>query len=249
MLWPIAIALRQLILPAHCLACGRPAQAGRMPLCKPCSHTLARLIEAPYCPRCGRHAGPHTADENGCLFCRLYPIHHDATVRVGAYEDPLRRLILACKYQRQPEIAPFLGRLLMERLAMAPWLDLVDLVVPVPLHWRRRCKRGFNQAEMLARAMGGAGGRRLVRRQLLRVRSTPHQRLLAAGRRQANVRGAFAVRRGTSALEGKRILLVDDIMTSGSTVAECTQVLKKAGAGAVYVAIVATADYDEPGPW
>jgi ComF family protein len=218
-------------------------------LCEPCSLALARLIEAPYCPRCGRHAGPHTADETGCLFCRRYPIRHMATVRVGAYEDPLRRLILACKYEGRTLLALLLGRLLAERLALAPWADQVDLVVPVPLHWMRRCRRGYNQAALLARALTGPGGRRLARRRLLRVRATPHQRLLPAAQRRANVRGAFAVGRDAAAVQGKSVLLVDDIMTSGTTVAECTRVLQEAGAKAVYVAVVATADYDEPGPW
>jgi ComF family protein len=250
MIGPILLTLRQLLLPAHCLACGHPAPAdSRMSLCEPCSRHLAALVEAPFCPRCGRHAGPHTVDESGCLFCRLYPIRHDATVRVGAYQDPLRRLILACKYNGRAQVAPLLGRLLAERVALASWADQVDLVVPVPLHWTRRCRRGFNQASLLAQAMTRLGGRTLARRRLLRVRATPHQRLLPAAKRRANVRGAFAVRRYANGLQGKSVLLVDDVMTSGTTVAECTRVLKKAGARAVYVAVVATADYDEPGPW
>jgi ComF family protein len=250
MIGPILRSLSQLLLPAHCLACGQPVAAdGRTPLCGPCGRALAKLIEAPFCPRCGRHVGPHTVDESGCVFCRVYPIRHDATVRVGAYEDPLRGLILACKYQGRTHVAPLLGRLLAERLAATPWADQVDLVVPVPLHWTRRCRRGFNQAALVAGAMTAAGGRRLARRHLLRVRATPHQRLLPASERPANVRGAFALRRRAEDLKGKSILLVDDVMTSGTTVAECVRVLKKAGAAAVYVAVVATADYDEPGPW
>jgi ComF family protein len=168
---------------------------------------------------------------------------------VGAYQDPLRRLILACKYEGRAQVAPLLGRLLAERVALASWADQVDLVVPVPLHWTRRCRRGFNQAALLAQAMTRLGGRTLARRRLLRVRATPHQRLLPPAGRRANVLGAFAVRRYAGGLEGKSVLLVDDVMTSGTTVAECTRVLKEAGAAAVYVAVVATADYDEPGPW
>jgi ComF family protein len=252
MLAPAISSLKQLLLPAHCLECGRPyPPAARHPLCDACSRALARLIEAPYCPRCGRHAGPYSADSGGCLFCRHYPIKHDATVRVGDYKEPLRGLLLRCKYQRRPDLAPTLGRLLAERLAATDWGDLVDLVVPVPLHWMRRCRRGFNQAELLARVLAaGAGGRRVARRKLLRVRATPHQRLLPAEDRKKNVRGAFILRpRAAKEIAGRRILLVDDIMTSGSTVAECTRVLREAGAAAVYVAVVATADFDEPGPW
>ena len=212
-------------------------------------------MEMPYCPRCGRHAGPYTADERGCIFCRKFPIRHDATVRVGQYEGPLKALILRYKNQRRMELGTIMGRWLAERLAAAPWADLVEVVVPVPLHWSRRFSRGFNQAEGLARELAasdlpvGEAGRRVSARRLLRVRPTPHQRMLAAGQRRQNVRDAFRVRGGTDDLKGRNVLLVDDVMTSGTTIAECTSVLKKAGAAAVYVAVVATADYDYPGTW
>jgi ComF family protein len=260
MLRPLLVSLRQLILPAHCAACGGPAAPdGRAPLCGTCGQALAELIEAPYCLRCGRHAGPHTMDERGCIFCRNYPIRHDATVRLGRYEGPLKRLILGCKYERRPHLAPVLGRLLAERLALAPWADTVEAVVPVPLHWTRHAKRGYNQAEMLARSLVAAGGLgtgptragrgpRVVRH-LRRTRATQHQARLHSSDRQESVRGAFEVRRGAADLKGKTVLLVDDVMTSGTTVAECTRVLKAGGASAVYVAVVATADYDEPGVW
>jgi ComF family protein len=250
MFGPLLAAFRQLMLPTHCAACDGPAPADRrFPFCDPCGRALAALVAAPYCPRCGRHAGPHTADERGCMFCRLYPIQHDATVRIGQYADPLRGLILRYKYQGRAQIAAVLGRLLGERLAMAPWADTVDLIVPVPLHWTRQAMRGYNQAELLAGAVADAGGKARVRRRLLRVRPTPHQNRLPAGERRRNVRGAFQVGRRASDLQGKAVLLVDDVMTSGTTVAECTEVLKSGGAAAVYVAVVATADYDEPGPW
>jgi len=256
MLRTLAVSLRQLLLPAHCAACGRPSDPeARLPLCEGCSREIARLTEMPYCPRCGRHAGPYTADERGCIFCRKFPIRHDATVRVGQFAGPLGALILRYKYQRRMELGTIMGRWLAERLAAAPWADLVEVVVPVPLHWSRRFSRGFNQAEGLARELAasdlpaGQAGRRVSARRLLRVRSTPPQRMLAAGQRRRNVRGAFRVRGGAAKLEGRNVLLVDDVMTSGTTIAECTRVLKKAGAAAVYVAVVATADYDYPGTW
>jgi ComF family protein len=146
------------------------------------------------------------------------------------------------------ELGTIMGRWLAERLAAAPWADLVQVIVPVPLHWSRRFSRGFNQAEGLARELA-ASDRRVAARRLLRVRPTPHQRMLAAGQRRRNVLGAFRVRGGAAELEGRNVLLVDDVMTSGTTIAECTRVLKKAGAAAVFVAVVATADYDYPGSW
>jgi len=239
------------VLPAHCAACGAPSPAeSRLPLCQPCSRALAACLEEPFCLRCGRHIGPHTVDKQGeCLFCRLYPIRHEATVRVGSYEEPLKSLILKCKHSRRPDVASLLGRLLSERVALTPWADRVDVVAPVPLHWSRRLNRGFNQADMIAGLVVAAGIGRLGRRVLRRVRPTPLQSGLPASARAGNVRGAFRPGSNAADIAGCNVLLVDDVMTSGSTVAECVKVLKKAGAADVYVAIVATASFDHPGPW
>jgi ComF family protein len=250
MLRSLGASFMQLLLPRHCVACGNAAaRDGRFPLCGPCGQAMAELIQAPYCPRCGRHSGPGTFDEQGCLFCRRFPVGHDATVRVGAYAHPLKSIILRCKYQRQPELASVLGRLLRERLAIAPWVDLVDEIIPVPLHWTRRLRRGFNQAELVAREVASAVDRPL-RQRLRRTRPTEPQSRLAASERRKAVRGAFEVRgTGAAPLKHRTVLLVDDVMTSGTTVAECARILKKAGTRAVYVAVISTADYDEPGLW
>jgi ComF family protein len=250
MLRAIAASLGQLLVPAHCAACGDAAGGeGRFPLCRACGRAMAALIEAPYCPRCGRHSGPGTFDQEGCLFCRQYPIRHDATVRVGAYEHPLKSLILRCKNQRQRELASVLGRLLSERLAAAPWVDLVEEIIPVPLHWTRRFRRGFNQSQEVARVLAAAVDRPW-RERLRRIRPTERQSRLAASERRKAVRGAFRIRgRGAASLKGRTVLVVDDVMTSGTTMAECVRVLKDAGVRAVYVAVISTADYDEPGPW
>jgi ComF family protein len=250
MLRAIAASVGQLLVPALCAACGDAAgEGGRFPLCRACGEAMAALIQAPYCPRCGRHSGPGTFDEQGCLFCRLYPIHHDATVRVGAYEHPLKSLILRYKNQRRQELASVLGRLLSERLAVAPWGDLVEEIIPVPLHWTRRVRRGFNQSQEVARVLASAVDRPL-RQRLRRIRRTEHQSRLAASERRKAVRGAFQIRgRDAAPLKDRTVLVVDDVMTSGTTMAECVRILKKAGVRAVYVAVISTADYDEPGPW
>jgi len=264
MLRSLWVAFRELVLPTHCVACERRApRDAPFTLCSACGRAMAGLIEVPHCPRCGRGAGPHAFDLDGCSLCRGRPLRYDGLARVGPYKDPLKSLILAYKYGRRQDLGPVLGRLLAERVALAPWADLVDLVVPVPLHWRRRVVRGFNQATALAqevvRAMdrppvarlrqGGAPLRRGEARRLLRVRPTPHQTRLPPGRRVENVRGAFAVRGEASAVKGRRLLLVDDVLTSGATVGECARVLKRAGAASVFAAVLAVAGPNEPGPW
>jgi len=242
-----------LVLPRHCSACEAPAPGdGRVALCAECGRAMAGLLETPHCPRCGRGAGPRTFDLDGCSLCRARPLPYDGVARVGPYHEPLRSLILAYKYRERRDLGPILGRLLAERVALAPWADLVDLVAPVPLHWTRRVLRGFNQAFALAREVAGGDGRAAserVARRLWRVRATPHQTRLPPARRVENVRGAFAVRGRASVVVGKRVLLVDDVLTSGATIGECARVLRRAGAAAVYAAVVAVAGPDEPGPW
>jgi len=252
MLSRLLTSVGQLVLPVHCAACGAPAPTDRRwPLCEVCGREMADLITAPYCPLCGRRAGPYTVGPEGCLFCRKFPVRFSAAVRVGPYGGPLKTLILRCKYERRTAIAGALGRLLRERLALAPWADQVDLVVPVPLHWARRIGRGFNQAALLARELAAAApkAKGVSTRLLRRTRPTPHQTNLPAPQRRKNVRGAFVARGANDALKGKGVLLVDDVMTSGTTIGECTRVLRRAGARDVYVAVAATADYDEVGLW
>ncbi len=250
MLRALMRSLGQLVLPAHCGVCGSPAAPdGRFGLCEPCGAGLAGLLQTPHCPRCGRSAGPHTVDLDGCSLCRGKRLPFDGVVRVGPYAEPLRALILAHKYRRRSELGPLLGRLLAERAALSGWIDRVESIVPVPLHWTRRAWRGFNQAAPLGRELVRAspGGRSAAG--LLRVRPTPHQTRLPPSRRAANVRGAFGVRGRDGALRGRRVLLVDDVMTSGATLGECARTLRRAGAAEVYVAVVAVAGADETGPW
>jgi ComF family protein len=239
----------QLILPAQCAACSSAAPPDRrVPLCEPCSNLLAELMAKPVCPRCGRTTGPYAFDDSGCARCRTHRLLFEAAVRVGPYDEPLRDLIFGCKYERRPELGHVLARLLAERLALAPWADLVDVIVPVPLYWTRTLRRGFNQADLVARDLAAACGKRAVRG-LLRVRPTPPQARLDAAGRAANVKGAFDLRPGATDLAGKSVLLVDDVMTSGSTVAECARALKRAKVAAIFVAVVATADYDDITKW
>lgn len=250
MLRSLWISLRELLLPSHCAACGSPApRDDRFALCEACGRALAGLVEVLYCPRCGRGAGPYSFDLDGCGMCRRKSVPYDGVARIGPYAEPLRDLVLTYKYGRRRELGPVLGRLLAERVALAPWADRVDMVVPVPLHWRRRVGRGFNQAAGLAGEVVRATRRRLVSRPLLRVRSTVHQTRLPPSRRAENVRGAFAVRGRAATLAGRRILLVDDVLTSGATMGECARTLKRAGAASVYAAVVAVAGPHEPGPW
>ena len=177
-------------------------------------------------------------DEQGrCGLCRRGVSGFDAAYSFGFYEGELRELIHLFKYGRVQTLAKSLGKLLALAL---PRDQRFDLIVPMPLHWRRRWSRGFNQADLLSREIG----RRTsipVKNAVRRVRSTTTQAGLTNAKRRANVSGAFRVRRRGS-LHGQRILLIDDVMTTGATAASCARALKRAGAKQVTLLTLARVD-------
>jgi ComF family protein len=168
-------------------------------------------------------------------------------VAYGAYEGALRELIHIFKYQRVRSAAPLLGKLLREAVQEAGLAGPLA-VIPVPLWPKKRQERGFNQAEEIARSFCRAqasAGIQLKATLLIRSRETTSQTGLTRAQRHANLRGAFAVRHQEK-LRGRRILLVDDVMTTGSTASECARVLLRAGAKEVFVATVARATREVP---
>ncbi len=180
-------------------------------------------------------------DQGRCALCRRGARGFDAAYSFGFYENELRKLIHLFKYGRIQTLAAPLGRLLALAL---PRGQGFDVIVPMPLHWRKRWGRGFNQAELLAHEIG----RRTyipVRNALRRVRDTAPQAGLTSAKRRKNVSGAFqAARRSKNrtALEGRSVLLIDDVMTTGATAASCARALKRGGARHVTLLTLARAD-------
>ncbi|MFN7919022.1 MAG: ComF family protein [Bryobacteraceae bacterium] len=177
------------------------------------------------------------APDGLCPLCRDGLTGFDAAYTYGGYEGALRRLIHVFKYDGVTTLAEPLGRLLARAL---PRDIEFDLVVPAPMHWRRRWSRGFNQAELLAREIG----RRIsvpVKPALRRGRNTPSQAGLTSAARRRNLAGAFRVS-DPKKVAGKHVLLVDDVLTTGTTAAVCARALKRAGAARVTVLTLARAD-------
>ena len=232
--------LCDLIFPPACHLCGAPARPGQL------ACAAHRLPRAPGGPRCGRCAGrlpPALPDGNDCAECRRRPLRLARVVALGDYRDPpvLREWILAFKHGGRPALAAPLGRLLARRLAAADGLDGEPVLVPVPLHPLRRLERGFDQALLLASEVS----RRLdvpCRRALWRVRSTPPQGEPHAGGRASNVRGAFRLHpEERRHVEGRRVWLVDDVLTSGATAEACARVLRRGGARRVSALVLGRA--------
>lgn len=236
-------ACLRLLFPVPCLLCAGPLGAGAAAqVCGPCWASLPRLPENG-CATCGRPLGgaggvPDAPGDSPlrCGACQRRQPPYELARAVLPYRDagPVRALLLALKHGRRRALAVPLARLM--HAAAAGRLDLTafDALVPVPLHWRRRRERGFNQAAALAEGLGRAAGRPVLRRGLVRARPTPPQSGDRMARRR-NVRGAFAVRGTPRGIRAKRLLLIDDVFTTGATAEECARVLRRAGAAAVGV--------------
>lgn len=171
------------------------------------------------------------------MLCRLGLTGFDAVYSYGSYEGTLRKLIHLFKYDGMRPLAKPLGQLLARVL---PTTQQFDYVVPVPMHWRRRFQRGFNQSELLATQIA----RRWnvpVSKALRRVKATVPQVRLTNAKRRANLAGAFALKESVN-LKNARILLVDDVFTTGATAAACARVIKNAGAKQVALLTLARTD-------
>jgi ComF family protein len=239
----LAAGLLHLIFPTPCPICRRPLDTARRgPLCGACWQALERMPPAG-CHRCGwPFPAEGTADGARrplCQRCRETRDHFEIARAALRYREGgvARAAILLCKHGGRLDLLRHLARLLAEegaaRLTARDW----DAVVPVPLHWRRRWRRGFNQAEVLARVFGRRHGLRLLRWCLVRAHATPPQHGDASARRR-NVRDAFVVR-GAARIAGRRVLLVDDVFTTGATANACAAALRAAGASAVGVLTLA----------
>lgn len=231
-------ALLDWFYPRHCCHCEQPIEepAANI-LCRACFGDLrAGRIEGDLCDRCGL---PMTTERNTlCLDCRLEERHFDLARAFFSYSGPAASVIKSYKFKNNFH----LGSQFLRGILKSGWLP-TDIqrpagVVPVPLHPRRRRERGFDQALPLGRVLSKHYQCELVRRALVRERYTGQQARLPASRRWDNVRNAFAVTR-PQRVEGLRLLLVDDVMTTGMTADQCAKELKAAGAERVEVLTLA----------
>lgn len=230
------------VLPPQCLACDAlVATPGS--LCAAC-WIEAKFITAPQCSVCGV---PYSFDPGADAVCgaciRTRPLY-DRARAVLHYDDLGRRLVVSFKHGDRTHGAPTFGRWLAR--AGGELIADADLAAPVPLHRLRLLRRRFNQSAMLAQAVcrSDAGeDLEFAPDLLLRRRHTPSQAGLNAAQRRRNVRNAFAVNpRRAGRIEGRRVLLVDDVFTTGATVSECARILLKAGASAVDILTIARVD-------
>jgi ComF family protein len=239
--WLIALreALDALVFPWACPVCGEEGSGG--PFCRSCRQGLleqSARTTASACPRCALSAGPFSDLRGGCAVCRDHSLGFDAALALGPYSGDIQDLCLRLKHERNAWLAAWLADIFVEaRCDAISHLPRDAWIVPVPLHWRRRWRRGYNQAEALAHGLA----RRLslpIHQPLRRLVAT--ERLAHKGRtaRAEIMHGAFRARPNRQ-LVGRTVLLIDDVLTTGATCGDAARALKKAGAARVVVVVIA----------
>jgi len=228
-----------LIFPPQCLLCGDLDSSG---LCRTCRKSFQPL-RPPLCSVC---SAPVETSEAAPLCARCSDFHpaYDRAWSLFIYDGAIRKAIHDFKYHGVSGLHRVFGELLHERLTVEMAGISIDSVVPVPLHRARELSRGYNQAALLARSLASLLSLPVMESELLRVRHTDFLADLGRRDRFASLEGAFAISEKTR-LEGKKILLVDDIMTTGATFHICAGVLREGGASCIYgITLARTVVYD-----
>lgn len=237
----LARGVLDLVFPPTCRLCGVVQPSGReIPFCAPCDAALTPQ-DGHTCPRCAATIGPFAWVENGCPQCADRAFQFHAVQRLGGYAGPLREAILRMKALSGEGLAETLGREWVRRRPGEFKREPINFVIPVPLYWLRRWQRGYNQAHAIARAMAWEMKVPYRAGWLHRTRHTPAQHLLSPAARRDNVRGAFQAA-SRPELQGKSVMLVDDVMTTGTTCSEAAKALRTVGVHRVLVAVLARAD-------
>lgn len=227
---PIFRRILGFFLPTSCSYCRSPIGDSALPFfCASCWNDFA-VLSGQLCPRCGRpFDSPETltrSPDHICSDCRLSPPAFDQALSVGFFEGPLREAIHQFKYRPCRSLGAPLARWMAGNIRT---VSTINVVMPVPLHVTRLRQRGFNQALLLAHELSKSFAIPLSFDNLARVRSTRPQIELSGEERVKNVAGAFALRQPEQ-VRGIKVLLVDDVFTTGATMNECAAVLKEAGA-------------------
>jgi ComF family protein len=231
-------AIASLLYPPVCTICSEAVMAGEY-LCDACDDKLLRIVP-PFCAKCSEPFAGAITSPFDCANCAHRTLHFDAAVAAYRGRGIVRRVILDFKYGHQMHL-----RHLVARWLLAAFNDSrirgrqFDIIVPVPLHPTRERERGFNQATLLAELIGAKMSIQ-AKPLLKRIRYTTTQTAFDRTERMENLRNAFRLRRNAN-VRNLRVLLIDDVLTTGSTVSECARILKEGGAASIHAATAARA--------
>jgi len=245
-------ALASLVLPAPCRISARILDTGSaIPFCHSCLEALTQTLAEPLCAQCGRpivsSAVAEGISQPLCHICRSGVYAFDFARSFGAYSPQMSRAILLLKYGNVAPLGKWFARRLAGLVALQPHVFSADAVVPVPLDRGRLRERGYNQAELIAKPLAGLLGIPFRSYLLVRTRPRPNQLRLTRRERWETVRGAYATHK-TARVDKLRVILVDDVFTTGATLDACSRALKGAGAARVVGLTVARALPITPAP-
>lgn len=245
-------ALASVIFPAPCRICSETlVTASPIPICAACLNSFEPLT-GPACELCGRpflSAVAMEARQPLCLACRRGVYGFDVARSYASYNDPMASAITLLKYQQVTRLGSWFAARLAELVTKEPQELAADVVVPVPLHPARQRERGYNQAELIARPLAKQLRLPLGPYLLVRIKPRPDKHRLSRQERWHTVRGAYVLREGAR-VDKLRVLLVDDVLTTGATLDSCSRALRKAGAARVIGLTVArvVSNWLPPGP-
>lgn len=227
------------VYPQSCPICRNPLKREEEDVCEDCWNALV-LLPFPYCPYCKSFLESEDEIENHqCAHLSKPKDRRILVVRsLGTFDEYYQKLIHRLKYDKKINLGKRLAQRLGERVAQDRGFAECDLVIPVPLHRARHRERGFNQSEILSEGIARVAGLALAKDILKRKKHTKDQTYLNAQQRTENVRGAFVVTR-PERVDGRKIVLVDDVMTTGATLNECARMLQEAGATMIFAATLA----------
>jgi ComF family protein len=235
-------ALLDFAFPPGCPLCGgSPVINDQLPIvgfCDDCRDQVCQPIQFA-CDVCGAPVGQYTDTSKGCMECGIGSHPFQQVIRLGLYDDLLRKACIRAKDRLQEPITAASGRTLVEEYSDAFHALEPDVLIPIPQHWTGRIFRTHNAAEVLAQVIGTMLGLTVNQKTLTRSRRTaPQKRTQSIAERKSNQRGSFQIS-DASIVANKRVLLVDDVLTTGATANEAASELKRAGANVVGIAVIA----------
>jgi len=231
------------LFPPQCASCGSDETLpdDGVLLCQLCRTQIAPP-RGPICPCCALPVpAALPTNEAGCARCRRVKFHFEKVLALGLYDKALRDTVLAMKGRGNEPLSMAMGGLLADSLSNDIMKTKPDLVLPIPMHWSKKIVRSTNQAAILANSLAGRLRLPIVEDLLFSHHKTKRQRTLSISQRKVNVRGAFEVS-SSYVINGARLLLVDDVFTTGATANEAARQLRRAGADSVIVAVVSRRD-------
>ena len=238
-------ALGSLLFPHVCVFCGSSRLTDDSDICEDCASSII-AVDEPFCDGCGVPAPAlNFGSVNVCGKCLQNPPAYDKARFSVLYSRGMRRGILEFKFHNSLFLAETLSKFLVNSFRSHFINENLDMILPVPVHNRRLLWRGYNQSAILAKKLGESVGIPVSTDALIKIRNTVPQTQLKRKQRQINVKGSFSVR-NPSNVKGKRILVVDDVFTTGSTLSEASMTLRRKGAESVQALILGLRHGPEP---